>query len=107
MSKGALYAVSLVKPPVLATRGGCWIDGPGFQVHLGVEPDFRPALKAHPGFRVRGVRTLADRLGAAGYLVTWSDDVLPCCVVAMDSCPPELTEALSAPPEPCVIAWAS
>jgi hypothetical protein len=63
------------KPPVLAARGGCWFDGPGFQVHLGVEPDFRPALKAHPGFRVRGVRALADRLGAAGYLATWSDEV--------------------------------
>jgi len=63
------------KPPVLAARGGCWFDGPGFQVHAGVEADFRPARKAHPGFRVRGVRALAGRLAAAGYPVTWSDDV--------------------------------
>ena len=63
------------KPPVLAARGGCWFDGPGFQLHAGVEADFRPARKAHPGFQVRGVRALADRLAAAGYPVTWSDDV--------------------------------
>jgi hypothetical protein len=63
------------KPPVLAARGGCWFDGPGFQVHLGVEADFRPAGKAHPGFRIRGIRALADRLAPAGYPVTWSDEV--------------------------------
>ena len=72
---GVLGLPELPKPPALAARGGCWFDGPGCQVHLGVEPDFRPALKAHPAFRVAGIRTLADRLGAAGYLVTWSDDV--------------------------------
>jgi hypothetical protein len=63
------------KPLMLAARGGCWFDGPGFQVHLGVEAGFRPALKAHPGFRVRGIRSLADRLAAAGHSVTWSDEV--------------------------------
>jgi catechol 2,3-dioxygenase-like lactoylglutathione lyase family enzyme len=72
---GVLGLPELSKPPALAARGGCWFDGPGFQVHAGVDPNFRPAFKAHPGFRVRGLSTLADRLGAAGYLVTWSDDV--------------------------------
>ena len=72
---GVLGLAELPKPPVPAARGGCWFQGPGFQVHLGVEPDFRPALKAHPGFRVRGIRSLADRLGAAGYPATWSDEV--------------------------------
>ena len=70
-----LGLTELAKPPVLAARGGCWFDGPGFQVHLGVEADFRPARKAHPGFRISGLRDLADRLGAAGYPVTWSDEV--------------------------------
>ena len=63
------------KPPTLAVRGGCWFDGPGFQVHVGSEPDFRPALKAHPAFRIHGIRTLAERLGDAGHAVTWSEDV--------------------------------
>ena len=44
-------------------------------MHVGVEAEFRPALKAHPAFRIHGIRPLADRLAAAGYPVTWSDDV--------------------------------
>ena len=72
---GLLGLPEAPKPPTLAVRGGCWFDGPGFQVHVGVEAEFRPALKAHPAFRIHGIRPLADRLAAAGYPVTWSDDV--------------------------------
>jgi len=73
---GLLGLAELPKPPVLAARGGCWFDAAAFQVHLGVEQDFRPARKAHPAFEVRGVRVraLAERL-AAGYKVVWSDEV--------------------------------
>ncbi len=39
--------------------------------------------------------------------MTAKEAVLPCCAVAIDSSPPVLTDALSAPPEPEVIAWAS
>ena len=63
------------KPPALAPRGGCWFAGPGFQVHLGVEADFRPARKAHPGFEVRGLTELSELLAVHGYDVTWSDEV--------------------------------
>ena len=42
----------VAKPPVLATRGGCWFRGHGIELHLGVERDFRPARKAHPGLLV-------------------------------------------------------
>ncbi|MFE7528986.1 glyoxalase [Kitasatospora sp. NPDC057542] len=73
---GELLGLSEIpKPPALASRGGCWFQGSGFQVHLGVELDFRPALKAHPGFEIRGLRALADRLADHGYLVTFSDEV--------------------------------
>ncbi|WP_030241885.1 glyoxalase [Streptomyces sp. NRRL S-350] len=73
---GELLGLSEIpKPPPLAARGGCWFQGPGFQVHLGVEQDFRPALRAHPGFEVRGLRALADRLAEHGHLVTFSDEV--------------------------------
>jgi hypothetical protein len=37
------------KPPELAKRGGCWFESGSVQIHLGVESDFRPAKKAHPG----------------------------------------------------------
>ena len=66
----------ITKPPALAMRGGCWFRGRGIEIHVGIEPDFRPATKAHPGLLVRGVDALADRLTAAGYAVTW-DDALP------------------------------
>jgi catechol 2,3-dioxygenase-like lactoylglutathione lyase family enzyme len=63
------------KPPVLAARGGCWFAGQGIELHLGVEPDFRPACKAHPGLLWPELDRLAERLSASGYPVQWSDDL--------------------------------
>ena len=40
----------VAKPAALAKRGGCWFRDEGVEVHVGVEPDFRPARKAHPAF---------------------------------------------------------
>ncbi len=54
------------KPANLAKRGGCWFEVDALKVHLGVEPDFRPALKAHPAFLVDDVATLAKNLKTAG-----------------------------------------
>ena len=54
------------KPPHLARRGGCWFEGDGVKVHLGVEADFRPARKAHPALLVSGLSALVDRIVAAG-----------------------------------------
>lgn len=65
-----LGMAELDKPPVLAARGGCWFRGGGLEVHLGVEEPFAAARKAHPGLLVRGLRTLAARLEAAGHPVT-------------------------------------
>ena len=45
---GLLGIPEVPKPPGLAARGGCWFEGTGVKVHLGVEADFRPAKKAHP-----------------------------------------------------------
>ena len=58
------------KPPLLAARGGCWFRGGAAIVHLGVEPDFRPAAKAHPGLLVNDLRALRERLEAAGHPCT-------------------------------------
>src|SRR2546421_3676447 len=57
------------KPPHLAKRGGCWFEAAGVKIHLGVEPDFRPARKAHPALLVDGLRSLVARLHAAGVAV--------------------------------------
>jgi catechol 2,3-dioxygenase-like lactoylglutathione lyase family enzyme len=61
------------KPPILAARGGCWFAGHGIELHLGVEEDFRPARKAHPGLVWPDLDRLAARLVAAGYEVIWAD----------------------------------
>jgi hypothetical protein len=63
----------VAKPPVLAARGGCWFRGGGLEVHLGVEPDFSPASKAHPGILVTDLHALAERLENAGVAVLWDD----------------------------------
>lgn len=66
-----LGMAEMPKPPELATRGGCWFDGGGVEVHLGVEPAFSPSRKAHPGILVTGLHDLATRFEAAGTTVTW------------------------------------
>jgi catechol 2,3-dioxygenase-like lactoylglutathione lyase family enzyme len=63
----------LQKPPVLAARGGIWVQAGGHQLHCGVEKDFQPARKAHPAFAVAALDPLAARLDAAGYPVKWDD----------------------------------
>lgn len=60
------------KPPQLALRGGCWFQG-AVSVHLGVEADFRPALKAHPAFIVVDLDHCARMLVAAGFTVRWDE----------------------------------
>jgi len=64
------------KPPSLAERGGIWLAGPNVAVHLGVEPDFRPATQAHPAFVVDGLTALRERLGTAGLTVIEDDSSL-------------------------------
>jgi catechol 2,3-dioxygenase-like lactoylglutathione lyase family enzyme len=71
---GVLGLQELAKPPVLAARGGCWFRGHGIELHLGVEQDFRPARKAHPGLLVRDLDAWADRLRAAHAPVRFDKD---------------------------------
>ncbi|MGW0594469.1 VOC family protein [Streptosporangium sp. NPDC002607] len=72
--EGVLGLTEIPKPPALATRGGCWFRGHGIELHLGVEADFRPARKAHPGLLVRDIDQWAQRLSNAGYPVDFDDD---------------------------------
>ncbi|MDQ6857208.1 MAG: glyoxalase [Candidatus Dormibacteraeota bacterium] len=76
----AFYATLLgiprvAKPAHLASRGGCWFESEHVRIHLGVDPDFRAAKKAHPALIVDGLRTLVTGLAAAGVLVA-SDEPL-------------------------------
>jgi catechol 2,3-dioxygenase-like lactoylglutathione lyase family enzyme len=72
---GVLDMTELVKPPVLAARGGCWFRRGGWEVHLGVEPDFRPSRKAHPAVLVNQIDVLAEHLVTTGTEVTWDGDL--------------------------------
>jgi len=64
------------KPPELAKRGGAWFESGTTQLHLGVEPDFRPARKAHPAFVVDDLDTLLAKIQAAGFEVDASQPAL-------------------------------
>ncbi len=60
-----LGMTEMPKPPELAKRGGCWFGSGDVQVHLGVDPDFRPARKAHPALRCADLQALLERLRSA------------------------------------------
>jgi len=68
--------LELRKPPELAARGGIWVRADDLEIHIGVEEDFRPARKAHPGILVADLDALAAHLTSRGVEVTW-DDALP------------------------------
>jgi hypothetical protein len=72
---GVLGMTELPKPPALAARGGCWFEAGSVRLHLGIEQDFRPAMKAHPGLRVTDIEAYAARLAAGAAPVTWDDNL--------------------------------
>jgi catechol 2,3-dioxygenase-like lactoylglutathione lyase family enzyme len=57
------------KPPELAKRGGAWFRSGTVSVHLGVDPKFQPATKAHPAFRCDAYEALLDRLRGQGFTI--------------------------------------
>jgi len=68
---GAILGLRQVpRPPGLSPRGGVWFRTDDLEVHLGIEDQFAPAVKAHPAFLVDGLETLRARIEAAGYRVT-------------------------------------
>ena len=64
---GVLGLTEEPKPANLAKRGGVWFSGGSLRLHLGVDPDFRAATKAHPAFQVEGLTDLAERCRSAGH----------------------------------------
>jgi catechol 2,3-dioxygenase-like lactoylglutathione lyase family enzyme len=70
-----LGMVEVAKPPMLAARGGAWFRSGALELHLGIEDEFRPARKAHPGLLVEGLEAMAERLVAAGVEVDWDDEL--------------------------------
>jgi catechol 2,3-dioxygenase-like lactoylglutathione lyase family enzyme len=74
---GVLRLAELPKPAELAARGGAWFRSEaGINIHLGVDPEFRPAQKAHPALLVAGLDAYVARARAAGCRIV-DDDPLP------------------------------
>ena len=61
------------KPESLKARGGCWFRVGSCQLHIGVEEDFHPALKAHPALSVNDIHALVSRLQSASTPCRWDD----------------------------------
>ncbi|HYL26797.1 MAG TPA: glyoxalase [Candidatus Nitrosotalea sp.] len=81
---GLLGMTELEKPSELAPRGGVWFRSGDIFLHLRVDPDFRPAARAHPALRCVDYRALVEKLGVSG-ISTVSDGRLVegrphCCV---------------------------
>jgi len=66
------------KPPDLAGRGGCWFESSQVKIHLGVERDFHPATKAHPGLLVSDLPAIIQRCQEKGIEIV-HDAVLDGC----------------------------
>lgn len=74
---GILGLTEVQKPQAMVARGGLWVRADALEIHLGVEADFRPQKKAHPGIRVTdptALNALAERVTAHGLTVEWNDD---------------------------------
>lgn len=68
----------LQKPEPLRARGGAWFAVGEQQLHVGVEPEFNAARKAHPAFALPSadLDEVAARLTGASVEITW-DSSLP------------------------------
>lgn len=64
------------KPSNLARRGGLWFTLGDRELHLGIDPDFRPARKAHVAIVVDSLPELKARL-EEGRIRVWADEPLP------------------------------
>ena len=73
---GLLGMIEIEKPVELKKRGGCWFQSGIVQLHLGVEPEFHPARKAHPALRCVDYDGLTAQLKSAGMAVI-DDSTIP------------------------------
>lgn len=62
---GLLGFTNRPKPPG-NEHPGCWFAGPGFEIHVSPDAEFRPATKAHIAFVVEKLDGLAEALRNSG-----------------------------------------
>ncbi len=61
-----ILGMSEVPKPTNLSPDGCWMVAGPVSLHIGVDPDFTPAKKAHPAFLVDDLEGLRETLHAAG-----------------------------------------
>lgn len=66
---GVLGLPEIPKPAVLALRGGVWFQCGSVQIHLGADPDFQAAKKAHPALVVSDFPALSRALARHGVAI--------------------------------------
>jgi catechol 2,3-dioxygenase-like lactoylglutathione lyase family enzyme len=54
------------KPRQMAERKSIWFVAGSVNLHLGIEPDFHPAKRAHPAFVVEGLDNILAACDRAG-----------------------------------------
>jgi catechol 2,3-dioxygenase-like lactoylglutathione lyase family enzyme len=69
-----LGMTEIPKPPARAKRGGCWFASGRVQIHLGIDPDFHAARKAHPAL-ARDYDALLASIRAADIQVKEDDNI--------------------------------
>ena len=74
---GSLLGMAeIAKPARLVARGGVWFQCGSLQLHLGVDAEFVPAKKAHPGLLVGNLAELIAALTAGGHEVKYDTEQL-------------------------------
>jgi catechol 2,3-dioxygenase-like lactoylglutathione lyase family enzyme len=63
---GILGFTEVAKPAEMAGRKSIWFVSGAVNLHLGIEPDFHPAKRAHPAFVVEGLDTILAACERAG-----------------------------------------
>lgn len=71
----ALGFTEIEKPSALRARGGAWFRSDGIELHLGVDPAFTPATKAHPGFAAQDLDKIVTALQALNAEIMWDESI--------------------------------
>ena len=66
---GDVLGLSEIAKPARLGSYGCWFELGDRQLHFGVDPDFRPARKAHVAIAVPEIAAVRTKLEGVGYEV--------------------------------------
>jgi catechol 2,3-dioxygenase-like lactoylglutathione lyase family enzyme len=63
---GTLGLLEVEKPAAMAGRNSIWFAAGAVNLHLGIEPEFHPAKRAHPALVVEGLDEILASCERAG-----------------------------------------